>query len=154
MLLGPISTREFLLILKTSVKIKAQLYISGINLFVWFSHPFRFESDDRDKKQLPVRLISDEVLSHVEFRSSPDPNANLFSRLNFKLSSMKLDCTVSTTHKSPAYRTLDRPFSTLYNTSQLSLCATLTSVSYRSFVSKSPDKNYALWTGFKAINAI
>ena len=94
------------------------MYFSGIKLFILFSYPFRFESDNRDKKQLPVRLISDRVLSHVEFRSSPDPDANnLLSRLNFRLSSMKLDHTVSTTHKSAAYPVFSlfvRPFTALY----------------------------------------
>lgn len=59
--------------------------------------------------------------------NNPDPNANnLLSRLNFRLSSMKLDHTVSTTHKSAAYPVFSlfiRPFTALYNTSQLSLHA-------------------------------
>ena len=96
-------------------------------ILLHYTYPFRFESDNRDKKQLPVRLISDQVLSHVEFRSSPDPNANnLLSRLNFRLSSMKLDLTVSTTHKNAAYPVFSlfiRPFTALCDTSQLSLHA-------------------------------
>ena len=59
--------------------------------------------------------------------NNPDPNANnLLSRLNFRMSSMKLDHTVSTTHKSAAYPVFTlfmRPFTALYNASQLSLHA-------------------------------
>ena len=61
---------------------------------------FRFESNLRYTDQLQVRLISDQVLSHVEFRSSPDPTAkNLLSKLNFRLSSLKVDHKVSQTSR-------------------------------------------------------
>ena len=61
---------------------------------------FRFESNLRYTDQLQVRLISDQVLSHVEFRSSPDPKAkNLLSRLNFRMSSLKVDHKVSPTNR-------------------------------------------------------
>ena len=61
---------------------------------------FRFESNLRYTDQLQVRLISDQVLSHVEFRSSRDSKAkNLLSKLNFRLSSLKVDHKVSQTDR-------------------------------------------------------
>ena len=63
---------------------------------ITFIFIFRFESNLRYTDQLQVRLISDQVLSHVEFRSSPDPTAkNLLSKLNFRLSTLKVDQKVS-----------------------------------------------------------
>ena len=63
---------------------------------ITFIFIFRFESNLRYTDQLQVRLISDQVLSHVEFRSSPDPAAkNLLSKLNFRLSTLKVDHKVS-----------------------------------------------------------
>ena len=65
-----------------------------------YSYVFRFESNLRYTDQLPVRLISDQVLSHVEFRSSPDPTKkNLLCKLAFRLSSLKVDRTVSPTNR-------------------------------------------------------
>ena len=65
-------------------------------MWITFIFIFRFESNLRYTDQLPVRLISDQVLSHVEFRSSPDPTAkNLLSKLSFRFSSVKVDHTVS-----------------------------------------------------------
>ena len=62
---------------------------------------FRFESNLPYTGQLPVRLISDQVLSHVEFRSSPDPTAkNLLSKLSFRFSLVNVDHTVSPTKDS------------------------------------------------------
>ena len=61
---------------------------------------FRFESNLPYSDQLPVRLISDQVLSHVEFRSSPDPTAkNLLSKLSFRFSSVNVDHTVTSTNR-------------------------------------------------------
>ena len=61
---------------------------------------FRFESNLPYSDQLPVRLISDQVLSHVEFRSSPDPTAkNLLSKLCFRFSSVNVDHTVTSTNR-------------------------------------------------------
>ena len=65
-----------------------------------FLYVFRFKSNLPYTAQLPVRLISDQVLSHVEFRSSPDPTAeNLLSKLNFRLSTLKGDHKVSPTNR-------------------------------------------------------
>ena len=65
-----------------------------------FLYVFRFKSNLPYATQLPVRLRSDQVVSHVEFRSSPDPTAkNLLSRLKFRLSTLKVDHKVSPTNR-------------------------------------------------------